>query len=86
MGLGRFFTMKTDHQLQMEAFGRRQVERKLDTPRGLTAVIDAKQKEVDDLRDMATDFLNSIESHFGPSAKFLGAGLPEPLQARRCRA
>lgn len=74
MGFGRFFTMKTDHQLQMEAYGQRQIERKLETPRGLTATIDAKQKEVDDLRAKSTDFLNSIEAHFGfrQTAKYLG--------------
>lgn len=66
-----FWTLKTESQQRAEAQARASSQRKLAVPHGLRSAFDDQQNALDKQRKQADAFLNDLEAHFGPAAKYL---------------
>lgn len=70
-GLPRWFTLKTERQLDREHAEAVATRRTLETPHGIRSFIDDQQKRVDEMRAKTDAFIKDIENHFGAAAKYL---------------
>lgn len=73
MAFWDFFTFKTESEVRAEALAKASKARKLAVPHGLRSAFDDQQNALNQQRKQADAFLNDLEDHFGPAAKYLNS-------------